>query len=488
MTGRAAPFAAVIPVLDEADAIGAVALEVVEAGACCVLVVDGGSRDATRTVARAAGARVIDEPRRGYGRACLTGASLALSDTPHEHQAVAFLDGDGSCSGADIRALVDALEEADVALGRRRSSGIEAGAMPWHARLGNALVAGVLSVATGRRVHDLPPAKAIRPTALAQLRLTDAGYGWTVQFVARALAEPTIRVREVDAGFRVRRGGQSKVSGSMRASAHAGIAMVRVALQQARARPVVALMAKAPGAGHAKTRLALDLGDAPTASLWAAMLADTAQAVEMAAGASDQQTIVVLPRATDVEAVLGIIGHAWTPYVQVDPGLAAALRETFLAAFDRGTDRAIAVAGDVPSLSAGYVGDASRRLAGRGTGAVIGPSADGGYHLIGLRWRGAPRWWPLRLRARRRRHLADRLAIVFDGALGGASALASTREGLRRAGIRDTLLPAWADVDTVADLDALMTGSQDQAGPAQRTRAWIAAARSSTESAPDADR
>jgi len=482
------PFAAVIPVLDEAAAIGGVVREMVEAGACCVFVVDGGSRDATRVIAQEAGARIIEEPRRGYGRACLTGASWALSDTPHEHQAVAFLDGDGSCSGTDIRALVDTLEDVDVALGRRRSTRIEPGAMPWHARLGNALVARVLSVATGRRVHDLPPAKAIRPMALARLRLTDAGYGWTVQFVARALAEPRLSVREVDAGFRVRRGGQSKVSGSLRASVHAGVAMVRVAIQQARPRPVVALMAKAPGVGHAKTRLAQDLGDTHTASLWEAMLADTAEAVEMAACTGDRQTIVVLPREADVEPVLGIIGRAWTPHVQFDPGLAAALRETFLAAFDRGTDQAIAVAGDVPSLSPRYVDEAATGLAGRGSGAIIGPSADGGYHLVGLRWRGAPVWWPHRLRARRRRHLADRLGLVFDGALGGSSALASLREGLRQAGMSETLLPTWADIDTVADLDALSSGVQDLGGAAQRTRAWIATARSSSGSALDADR
>jgi len=93
-------------------------------------------------------------------------------------------------------------------------------------------------------------------------------------------------------------------------------------------------------------------------------------------------------------------------------------------------------------------------------------------------------WWPHRLRARRRRHLADRLGLVFDGALGGPSALASLREGLRQAGMSETLLPTWADIDTVADPDALSSGVQDLGGAAQRTRAWIATARSSTGSAP----
>ncbi|MEO5939679.1 MAG: glycosyltransferase, partial [Candidatus Limnocylindrales bacterium] len=96
--------AAVVPVLDEGVAIGAVVRGLLRNGACCVLVVDGGSRDDTRTLAGGAGAIVIEESRRGYGRACLTGAERALARDPaaksaanggHIHDSIAFLDGDG---------------------------------------------------------------------------------------------------------------------------------------------------------------------------------------------------------------------------------------------------------------------------------------------------------------------------------------------------------------------------------------------------------
>lgn len=472
-------FAAVIPVIDEAASIGPVVGGLRTAGACCVVVVDGGSRDRTREIAGAAGAIVVDEPRRGYGRACLTGGEIAGSDVPHPHEVVAFLDGDGSCTGDDVRRLVDALADADVALGCRPAASIEPGAMPWHARLGNALVAAVVSVRSGRRVRDLPPAKAIRAGALASLRLDEAGFGWTVQFVARALADPPLRVAELPVAFRCRQGGRSKVSGSPRASIAAGLAMIRVAIQATRPRPLLMLMAKAPGAGHAKTRLASDLGTAATDSLWEAVLADTAAHVLEAADASRVGVLAIVPRHADVAPVLGIVGRGWTSRVQQGDGLTAALTEAFLAAFDRGADRAMAIAGDVPSLPASYLVDALERLAD--DAAVLGPSADGGYHVVGLRWPGTPRWWPRPLRRRRRAALARRLAAAFAVPMGGTSALDAVRASLARASWTGILLPAWSDLDTVEDLRVLADELDGAAGAAPRTAAWLAERQFPTE-------
>ncbi|MEP6639855.1 MAG: glycosyltransferase family 2 protein, partial [Chloroflexota bacterium] len=246
-------------------AIGAVVQGLLRNGACCVLAVDGGSRDDTRRVATESGAIVVQDMRRGYGRACLTGAERALASDPverpanddaHVHDAVAFLDGDGSCDPGDLPDLVTALDGVDLVLGTRSRRRIEAGAMPWHARLGNALVSAMLSVRTGRRTHDLPPFKVIRRAALERLDLDDAGYGWTAQLVTRALADPGVTIRERSVIFRRRAGGVSKVSGDWRASVRAGRAMISVGWRESRSRPVVAMMAKAPGAGHAKTRLA----------------------------------------------------------------------------------------------------------------------------------------------------------------------------------------------------------------------------------------
>lgn len=469
--------AAVVPVIDERDAIGDVVAGLLGAGACCVLVVDGGSRDGTCDAAVAAGALIVDEPRRGYGRACLTGAERALLPGPddHLHDVVAFLDGDGSCDPADLPGLVDALHGADVALGRRPGHLIDAGAMPWHARFGNRLVAAIVAARSGRGVHDLPPFKALHRATLERLQLNDEGYGWTAQLVARVLVEPSIRVLEVPVAFRVRQGGESKVSGSWKASFRAGRAMIAVAVRETRPRPLIGLMAKAPGPGQAKTRLAAELGEDHTAALWAACLADVAGTVRVAAGEGRARPIVMLARVADVDPIGRIIGPGWTSIIQRRPGLAAALADVFLAAFDRGTDRAVAVAGDVPALPPSRLEAALAALDGGVSSAVIGPSSDGGYHLVGLRWRQAHRWWPLQARRWMRGRLARRLETAFGGvALGGASALDATRLALGEAGWCVSTVAPWPDVDTLADLRALVDELDGDGRWAPRTTAWVA--------------
>src|SRR5262249_26991751 len=149
---------------------------------------------------------------------------------------VAFLDGDGSCDPAELAALDQAAEVtgADLVLGRRVH--LEPGALPWHARLGNGLVAALVRARTGEAVHDLPPFKLARTDALAALGLDDEGYGWTVQLVSRALAHLALRVVEVPAAFRRRAGGESKVSGRLGPSLRAGRAMLARAWSATRPR------------------------------------------------------------------------------------------------------------------------------------------------------------------------------------------------------------------------------------------------------------
>jgi glycosyltransferase A (GT-A) superfamily protein (DUF2064 family) len=474
-----ARVAAVVPVIDERDAIGDVVSGLRAAGACCVLVIDGGSRDGTRDVAAAAGAVIVDEPRRGYGRACVTGAerALDLGSDGHLHEVIAFLDGDGSCDPRDLPRLVAGLADADVTLGWRPGRLIEPGAMPWQARLGNGLVAAIVVARSGRTVRDLPPFKALRRATLERLELDDEGYGWTVQFVARALVEPTIRVREVPVAFRLRRGGVSKVSGSWKASIRAGRAMVGVANRETRSRPVIGLMAKAPGPRHAKTRLAVELGEEHTADLWAACLADVAETVRAATREGRASPIVMLARVADVDPVGRIIGPGWTPIVQRRPGLSAALAEVFLAAFDRGADRAVAVAGDAPALPPSRIVAALATLDVGTRSAVVGPSSDGGYHLVGLRWHSAPRWWPRPVRQWLRGRLARRLEAAFGVPMGGASALEATMRTLGEAGWLVSTVAPWPDVDTLADLRVLVRELDGDGRWAPRTTAWVASHR-----------
>ncbi|MDQ3492824.1 MAG: DUF2064 domain-containing protein [Chloroflexota bacterium] len=471
--------AAVVPVLDEVTAIGPLVRGLRLAGACCVYAIDGGSRDGTQAAAEAAGARVVGEPRRGYGRACITGGEKAMHDG---HEVIAFLDGDGSCDPADLPALVAGLEDGDLVLGRRSQALTEHGALPWHARLGNMLVTRVLAVRTGRRVGDLSPFKVIRSAALLRLRADHAGYGWTVQLIARALTDPTTRLMERPIRFRTRRGGRSKVSGQLRASLDAGRAMLSMAMAESRPRPVLALMAKAPRDGHAKTRLAADIGQAETRDLWAACLSDGAASLGGAARMLRLRRLVVVPEERDELPVRDLLDSGWSVDIQQRAGLSGGLVDCFLRAFDLGASSAVAVGADSPTLPHDRLAMAISILAGDDkfdadaggpaspSPAVLGSCLDGGYYLVGVGWRQRR---PL-LGAWQRRRLEARLERVFGAArMGGSDALSTTRQALASAGWQPTLLPPWDDLDVGADLRALALSVEGRPADFPRLSAWL---------------
>jgi glycosyltransferase A (GT-A) superfamily protein (DUF2064 family) len=433
-------LAAVVPAWNEETAIGGVVRGLREAGACCVFVVDGGSGDGTREAAAAAGAIVVAEPRRGYGRACLTGAEAAVV----RHELVAFADGDGSCDPADVAALEGALNGADVALGRRGR--VDPGALGGHAWAGNLLVSALLRARTGRAVHDVPPLKVVRADALAGLGLDDAGMGWTVQLVGRALAHPALRVVEVSAAFRARQGGQSKVSGRLGPSVRAARAMLAQAWSATRRRGVLVLMAKAPRPGHSKTRLAAGIGPAAAAGFWAACLTDAGARLRQAAESAGVAAAAMAPSPEDAAEVRRLTGLP--VLVQRRPGLGAALLEVS----DLPAPFTIAVSADAPTLPRELLLRAID--AARTSGAVLGPGPDGGYYLVGLR-RGFRR--PARERA------------FLEAPLGTADVLRHTRAALGD----PVLLPPWPDVDTVAELRRLATELAADPSGAPAVAAWL---------------
>ena len=195
----------VIPVLDEAEALPWV-LSRVPAG-FRPIVVDNGSSDGSGAVARRMGAVVVDEHRRGFGAACWTGLQAATSDV------VCFMDGDASCSPADLPLVASpvAAGTADLVVGARWA---EEGAWPWHARLANRALAFEVRRRTGLAVTDLGPMRAASRQALLELGLRDRRFGWPLEMVLRAAAADW-RIREVLVPYYPRTG-RSKVTGTVR--------------------------------------------------------------------------------------------------------------------------------------------------------------------------------------------------------------------------------------------------------------------------------
>ncbi|HZG67881.1 MAG TPA: glycosyltransferase family 2 protein, partial [Herpetosiphonaceae bacterium] len=153
----------IIPALNEADAIAHVMRAIPSALVDRVIVVDGGSTDGTVAIARAAGADVVLQPRRGYGNACAAGVAAAP-----DADVLVFLDGDGSFDPAQIDALIAPIlaDQVELVLGSRELGGIDRASMPPQQRFGNRLVAWLLHRLYGLNVTDVGPFRAIRRSTL----------------------------------------------------------------------------------------------------------------------------------------------------------------------------------------------------------------------------------------------------------------------------------------------------------------------------------
>lgn len=201
----------IIPTHNEAQAIGRVLADLPIDIVTEVLVVDSNSTDGTPEIASRMGARVLHEPRRGYGRACLTG--LAGADSP---DVVVFLDGDYSDRPDELPLLLAPIIDgrADITLGSRLGKHSIAGAMPWHAAFGNRLAAVMIRLLYGLGISDLGPFRAARADVLRQLELKENTYGWAVEIILKG-ALGGFRIVEVPVSYYPRLG-KSKISGTMR--------------------------------------------------------------------------------------------------------------------------------------------------------------------------------------------------------------------------------------------------------------------------------
>ncbi|HUI84476.1 MAG TPA: glycosyltransferase family 2 protein [Candidatus Binatia bacterium] len=201
----------IIPTHNEAQAIGRVLADLPADLVTEVLVVDSNSSDGTSDIAESMGARVLHEPRRGYGRACLTG--LAAANAP---DMVVFLDGDYSDRPDELPLLLAPITagRADITLGSRLATNRNSRALPSHQEFGNRVAARLIRALYDVSITDLGPFRAARADVLWQLALQEATYGWAVEMILKG-ALAGFRIVEVPVSYYPRIG-KSKISGTMR--------------------------------------------------------------------------------------------------------------------------------------------------------------------------------------------------------------------------------------------------------------------------------
>jgi glycosyltransferase involved in cell wall biosynthesis len=209
----------IIPCLNEETPIAGVVGQVLAQGVDEVIVVDNGSTDRTAERAAAAGARVVREPQRGYGRACAAGLRSLRDDA----EIVCFLDGDGSDVPDFLPAVVRPIAEgkADFAMGSRTRGHREPGSMTPQQLVAGWLAGVLLRVTYGVRFTDMSPFRAMAVGRLRALGMSEQTYGWNLEMQMRAAAA-RCRILEIPVDHRCRRGGVSKVSGNFAAGLQAG--------------------------------------------------------------------------------------------------------------------------------------------------------------------------------------------------------------------------------------------------------------------------
>jgi len=224
----------VIPALNEEEPIAAVVRDCFASGVPGeIIVVDNGSTDRTAENARSAGAKVVSEPTRGYGRACAAGVR-ALSP---EYDIVLFLDGDGSDCPEFIPQLVEPIARGthDFVIGSRTRGQREPGSMNLQQIFAGRFAGWLLSILYGVRYTDMSPFRAIRREMLDKLGMREKTYGWNLEMQMR-VARAGLRILEIPVNHRCRAGGVSKVSGTLRGTFVAGAriiaTLIRIAMER----------------------------------------------------------------------------------------------------------------------------------------------------------------------------------------------------------------------------------------------------------------
>lgn len=213
----------IIPAYNEEQSIGKVVNDISRNIVDHVIVVNNNSNDTTVEVAKKAGAIVLDEPRRGYGWACLKGIEHSKT---LKTDIVVFLDGDYSDYPQEIPDVLAPIFETDMdmVIGSRVLGKREKGSLTPQQVFGNWLATKLIRLFYGAKFTDLGPFRAIKSTSLEQLKMSDKTYGWTIEMQIKA-AKHKMKFCEVPVNYK-KRIGVSKVSGTIKGTVLAGIKII----------------------------------------------------------------------------------------------------------------------------------------------------------------------------------------------------------------------------------------------------------------------
>ncbi|MBI5250434.1 MAG: TIGR04283 family arsenosugar biosynthesis glycosyltransferase [Desulfomonile tiedjei] len=376
--------AVIIPALNEEKAIGKVMAAVPE-WVDDVILVDNGSTDNTPTIAAEHGARIIFEPRRGYGSACLTGISCL--ENP---DIVVFLNGDYSDRPEEADLLVDPIivGRADLVTGSRVLGNREAGALTPQAVFGNWLSRKLIAPLWKIRFTDMGPFRAIRFTALQRPGMCDPDYDWTVEMQIKASKEG-LRCLEVPVSYR-QRIGKSKISWTIKGVVGAGTKILYTIFADAlegflaRKHPeeIIIVFCRYPVPGKTKTRLIPALGPRGAADYHRFLTELTVDKASDACRDNSRRTVEVHYTGVDARFMSEWLGPHLVYSDQATGDLGQRMNSAFEEVFRNGAKRAILIGTDIMGLSTALLDEALFKL--RSHELVLGPSQDGGYYLVGL--------------------------------------------------------------------------------------------------------